>query len=105
MTMKELSQLHWLNVEIDRDKQRLAELEARATSPGGPNMSGMPGGGGAGSSVESAALEIVELKASMIGCSHLMMQILRRATDMISALEVARLSKQRAEQSGTASAG
>lgn len=33
MTMKELSQLHWLNVEIDRDKQRLAELEARATSP------------------------------------------------------------------------
>ena len=55
MTMKELSQLHWLNVEIDRDKQRLAELEARAASPGGPNMSGMPGGGGAGSSVESAA--------------------------------------------------
>ena len=48
MTMKELSQLHWLNVEIDRDKQRLAELEARAASPGGPNMSGMPGGGGAG---------------------------------------------------------
>ena len=39
MTMKELSQLHWLNVEIDRDKQRLAELEARAASPGGPNMS------------------------------------------------------------------
>lgn len=35
MTMKELSQLHWLNVEIDRDKQRLAELEARATSPVG----------------------------------------------------------------------
>ena len=65
MTMKELSQLHWLNVEIDRDKQRLAELEARAASPGGPNMSGMPGGGGAGSSVESAALEIVELKASI----------------------------------------
>lgn len=73
MTMKELSQLHWLNLEIDRDKQRLAELEARATSPGGPNMSGMPGGGGAGSSVESAALEIVELKASieakLIRCS------------------------------------
>ena len=65
MTMKELSQLHWLNVEIDRDKQRLAELEARAASPGGPNMSGMPGGGGAGSNVEIAALEIVELKASI----------------------------------------
>lgn len=62
MTMKELSQLHWLNLEIDRDKQRLAELEARATSPGGPNMSGMPGGGGAGSSVESDAIAIIELK-------------------------------------------
>ena len=63
MTMKELSQLHWLNLEIEHDQRRLAELTARATSPGGPNMSGMPGGGGAGSSVESAALEIVELKA------------------------------------------
>lgn len=31
MTMKELSQLHWLNLEIDRDKQHLAEFEARAT--------------------------------------------------------------------------
>ena len=42
MTMKELSQLHWLNLEIDRDKQHLAELEARATSPGGPNIPGCP---------------------------------------------------------------
>ena len=67
MTMKELSQLHWLNVEIDRDKQRLAELEARATSPGGPNMSGMPGGGGAGSSVESDAIAIIDLKEQIRG--------------------------------------
>lgn len=67
MTMKELSQLHWLNLEIDRDKQRLAELEARATSPGGPNMSGMPGGGGAGSSVESDAIAIIELKEQIRG--------------------------------------
>lgn len=67
MTMKELSQLHWLNLEIDRDKQRLAELEARATSPGGPNMSGMPGGGGAGSSVEGDAIAIIELKEQIRG--------------------------------------
>ena len=67
MTMKELSQLHWLNLEIDRDKQHLAELEARATSPGGPNMSGMPGGGGAGSSVESDAIAIIELKEQIRG--------------------------------------
>lgn len=67
MTMKELSQLHWLNVEIEHDQQRLAELEARATSPGGPNMSGMPGGGGAGSSVESDAIAIIELKEQIAG--------------------------------------
>lgn len=67
MTMKELFQPHWLNLEIDRDKQRLAELEARATSPGGPNMSGMPGGGGAGSSVESDAIAIIELKEQIRG--------------------------------------
>ena len=39
MTMKELSQLHWL---IDRDKQRLAELEARAASPVGRICPGCP---------------------------------------------------------------
>lgn len=42
MTMKELSQLHWLNLEIDRDKQHLAELEARATSPAGRICPGCP---------------------------------------------------------------
>ena len=54
---------------------------------------------------DDGRLERKSKRGCMIGCSHLMMQILRQATDMISVLEVARLSKQRAEQSGTASAG
>lgn len=54
---------------------------------------------------DDGRLERKSKRCCMIGCSHLTMQILRQATDMISALGVARLSKQRAEQSSTASAG
>ena len=41
MTKKELSQLYYLNKEIEQDKARLAELEGLATSSTG-NISGMP---------------------------------------------------------------
>ena len=91
MTMKELSQLHWLNLEIDRDKQHLAELEARATSPGGPNMSGMPGGGGAGSSVESDAIAIIELKEQIRGKLARAMAERDRITAYLDGVEDAQL--------------
>ena len=41
MTKKELSQLYWLNREIEQDQLRLAELEAAATSIT-PTISGLP---------------------------------------------------------------
>ena len=41
MTRNELSQLWYLNREIEQDKARLAELEGMATSSTG-NISGMP---------------------------------------------------------------
>lgn len=44
MTRKELSQLYYLNREIALDKQRLAELKARATSTSS-GLSGMPQSG------------------------------------------------------------
>ena len=44
MTVKELSQLYWLNREIEMDQERLAELEQKATSISSPNLSGVPGG-------------------------------------------------------------
>lgn len=63
MTVKELSQLYFLNREIEMATRRLAELEAQATSIS-CNMSGMPGGGGGPSSkVELMAAEIIDLQA------------------------------------------
>lgn len=63
MTVKELSQLYWLNKEIERDKKRLAELEDRASSVPSPNLSGMPRGGRDGNGVELCAEDIADLKA------------------------------------------
>ena len=45
MTLKELSQLYYLNREIERDKQRLEGLKAKSCSLPGSNFSSMPGGG------------------------------------------------------------
>lgn len=42
MTLKELSQLYYLNREIEMDKERLEALRARASVPGSPNYDGMP---------------------------------------------------------------
>ena len=45
MTLKELSQLYYLQREIAMDECRLEELEAKL-QPGGMNLSGMPHGTG-----------------------------------------------------------
>ena len=66
MTVKELSQLYWLNREIEADQERLADLEQKASSPSGPNLTGMPGGGstpGFNSKIERYVAEIVDLQA------------------------------------------
>lgn len=42
MTVKQLSQLYWLNREIEEDKRRLEALEAAASAPKSPNWEGMP---------------------------------------------------------------
>lgn len=61
MTIKELSQLYYLNREIEADKRRLAELELKAL-PGSPNMDGMPHATGVSDSVARYAIEIADLK-------------------------------------------
>ena len=64
MTLKELSQLYYLNREIERDKQRLDELKAKSRSIAGPSLSGMPRGGAvSGSSIDRYIAEIVDLEA------------------------------------------
>lgn len=63
MTVKELSQLYWLNREIELDQERLAELERKALSPSSPNLSGMPGGSNYFSSkIERYVADIVDLQ-------------------------------------------
>ena len=61
MTLKELSQLYYLNREIEMDKKRLLELEAQAVSCS-PNLTGMPRSPGISDKVGRYASEIADLK-------------------------------------------
>lgn len=61
MTKKELSQLYWLNREIERDKERLRELES-AAQPGAQKITGMPSGAGVADKIGNYAAEIADLK-------------------------------------------
>ena len=63
MTIKELSQLYWLNREIEEDKRRLDELEAMTTSPKSPKYDGMPHAPGYSDTLARCVAEIVDLKA------------------------------------------
>lgn len=74
MTVKELSQLFYLNNEINHDRERLAELESRR-GIGALNFDGMPHAKGmTRSQVEQLAAEIVDLQAiihaKLIQCIH-----------------------------------
>lgn len=89
MTNKELSQLYYLNREIELDEKRLRELEAESTSIT-CNMSGMPSGGGASSKVEKIVAEIVDLKAiiaaKQIQCIHERQRLERYIADVPDSL-------------------
>lgn len=63
MTLKELSQLYYLNREIENDRRRLEELEAKLTSPSSPNLSGMPRSTAYGNKIELSVADIIDLKA------------------------------------------
>ena len=61
MTLKELSQLYHLNREIEMDKQRLRELEAK-TLPGAQVITNMPHAPGVVDKVGQYAAEIADLR-------------------------------------------
>lgn len=61
MTLKELSQLYYLNREIEMDQRRLRELEARAL-PGAQVITGMPHSTGVSDIVGTCAAEIADLR-------------------------------------------
>lgn len=61
MTLQEMSQLYYLNREIEMDKRRLQELEAKAL-PGAQALTGMPHGTDVVDIVGDCAAEIADLR-------------------------------------------
>ena len=61
MTLKELSQLYYLNREIEMDRRRLQELEAKAL-PGAQALTGTPHGTAVVDKVGNYAAEIADLR-------------------------------------------
>ncbi len=70
MTLKELSQLFYLNREIEMDKHRLRELEAKAL-PGAQVLTGMPHAQGVSDIVGNCAAEIADLRVIIYSYDHL----------------------------------
>ena len=74
MTLKELSQLYYLNREIERDQERLEQLRARVSAPGSPNYDGMLKSPSFENRLERYIAEIVDLEAiiqaKITQCSH-----------------------------------
>lgn len=62
MTKKELSQLYWLNREIEMDMHRLKELEAMASAPKAQKLDGMPHNAAHGDVLARVVADIVDLK-------------------------------------------
>lgn len=63
MTVKELSQLYWLNREIEADERRLEELERRALTVSSPKLSDMQKGQSVECGIERLMAEIIDLRA------------------------------------------
>lgn len=61
MTLRELSQLYYLNREIEMDQRRLQELEAKVL-PGAQVITGMPHGSGVTDIVGRYGAEIADLR-------------------------------------------
>ena len=61
INIKELSQLYYLNREIERDKRRLAELEVGAQYCTA-KITGMPHGSGVSDKIGNFAAEIADLR-------------------------------------------
>lgn len=74
MTLKELSQLYYLNKEIKTDKERLETLRAKVTSVSGVTVSDMPKGNNQDNQLEKHIAEIVDLEAiisaKLTQCMH-----------------------------------
>ncbi len=74
MTMKELSQLYYLNREIETDRRRLEALRRKASSPSSPGLTGMPYNSTPGNRLERLCGDIDDLtsiiESKLTKCQH-----------------------------------
>nr|DAI94457.1 MAG TPA: Protein of unknown function (DUF1492) [Caudoviricetes sp.] len=63
MTLKELSQLYYLDREIKLDRERLAELRSDLMNPKSPSYDGMPKSPNPDPAMERCVAEITDLEA------------------------------------------
>jgi hypothetical protein len=85
LTSKELSQLYWLNREIEQDKQKLAELKA-ASIDTSSKITGLPHASGT-SDKTSLAVEIVYLQGVIDAKLQQLYYEYNRLTAYISGIE------------------
>lgn len=89
MTLEELSQLYYLNREIEMDRRRLAELKAKVTGPQSPNITGTPGGNHE-NRMERYLAEIADLEgilsAKIARCTHERSRLERYIADIPDSL-------------------
>ena len=86
MTRKELSQLYYLNREIEQDKQRLAELESAATSPGS-QITGLPHASGISDKTGRYAILIGELRDEIDKKIQRTVEMYGELTEYISSID------------------
>lgn len=90
MTLKELSQLYYLNKEIKTDKERLETLRAKVTSVSGVTVSDMPKGNNQDNQLEKYIAEIVDLEAiisaKLTQCMHERNRLMRYISEIPDSL-------------------
>lgn len=91
MTLRELSQLYYLNREIAADQKRLDELSRQVGSISSPQLTGMPrGSNDIGRNAERLAAEIADLgaiiAARQIQCIHEKARLERWISDIPDSL-------------------
>jgi hypothetical protein len=90
MTLKELSQLYYLNREIETDRARLEVLRATVSGPSGSNLSGMPKSPAYENRLERCIAEIADLEAiisaKVMQCTHERCRLERYIADIPDSL-------------------
>ena len=91
MTLQELSQLYWLNREIEKEQARVDELSRLAQSPSSSKLTGMPHAPqSTDSKTERLVAEIVDLQAILaakqVQCTHERARLERWISDIPDSL-------------------